>query len=84
VAKPLLPDELWERIEPLLPIPKPRRFRYPGRKPVQDRKALIGILFVLTRQGRNQKGPVRAPRTLRDSQLLIQFHLLFTRVLRLA
>ena len=47
MAKPLLPDELWERIEPLLPKPKPRRFRFPGRKPVDDRKALIGILFVL-------------------------------------
>jgi transposase len=47
MAKPLLPDELWKRIEPLLPKPKPRRFRYPGRKPVEDRKVLIGILFVL-------------------------------------
>jgi hypothetical protein len=27
MAKPLLPDELWQRIEPLLPAPKPRRFR---------------------------------------------------------
>ncbi len=47
MAKPLLPDALWERIRPLLPPPKPRRFRYPGRKPVDDRKALTGILFVL-------------------------------------
>ena len=47
MAKPLLPDELWNRIEPLLPPPKPRRFRYPGRKPIDNRKALIGILFVL-------------------------------------
>jgi transposase len=47
MAKPLLPDELWKRIEPLLPPPKPRRFRYPGRKPIDNRKALIGILFVL-------------------------------------
>ncbi|WP_406695217.1 IS5 family transposase [Singulisphaera sp. Ch08] len=47
MAKPLLPDELWERIEPLLPPPKPRRFRFPGRKPIDDRKALTGILFVL-------------------------------------
>jgi transposase len=47
MAKPLLPDELWKRIEPLLPPPKPRRFRYPGRKPIDDRMALIGILFVL-------------------------------------
>lgn len=47
MAKPLLPDELWVRIEPLLPPPKPRRFRYPGRKPIDNREALIGILFVL-------------------------------------
>lgn len=47
MAKPLLPDALWERIEPLLPPPKPRRFRYPGRKPVDHRKALTGALFVL-------------------------------------
>ena len=47
MAKLLLPDELWERIEPLLPPPKPRRFRFPGRKPLDNRKALTGILFVL-------------------------------------
>src|SRR5215472_9828305 len=47
MAKPLLPDELWEIIQPLLPPPKPRRFRYPGRKRIDDRKALTGILFVL-------------------------------------
>jgi transposase len=47
MAKPLLPDALWERIKLLLPKPKKRRFRYPGRKPVEDRKVLIGILFVL-------------------------------------
>jgi transposase len=46
-AKPWeVPDGLWERIEPLLPR-KPRRFRYPGRKPFDDRRALQGILFVL-------------------------------------
>ena len=47
MAKPLLDDELWELIEPVLPAPKPRRFRYPGRKPVGSREALTGILFVL-------------------------------------
>jgi transposase len=46
MAKPLLPDGPWKRIEPLVPPPKPRRFRYPGRQPIDDRKALIGILFV--------------------------------------
>lgn len=44
---PLLPDALWSRIEPLLPRPKRRRFRYPGRKPLTPRQALTGILFVL-------------------------------------
>src|SRR5436189_5988971 len=46
-AKPWqVPDGLWERIEPLLPV-KQRRFRYPGRKRFDDRLALQGILFVL-------------------------------------
>lgn len=44
---PIVTDELWELIEPLLPT-KPRRFRYPGRKPLDDRQVLNGILFVLT------------------------------------
>ena len=43
----ILPEELWKRIEPLLPPPKPRRFRFPGRKPLDNRKVLTGILFVL-------------------------------------
>ena len=46
MAKPLVSDELWEILQPLLPSPKPRRFRNPGRKPLDDRKALTGILFV--------------------------------------
>jgi transposase len=45
MAKPLLPDELWEIIEPILP-PHPPRPKG-GRPPVEDRKALTGILFVL-------------------------------------
>ena len=47
MAKPLVPDDLWELIEPVLPPRKPRRLRFPGRKPVDDRVALAGILFVL-------------------------------------
>jgi len=45
MAKPLVPDELWAAIEPLLPLapPKPKG----GRPPVPDRKALTGIIFVL-------------------------------------
>ena len=47
MARPLVSDELWALIEPLLPPPKPRRYQYPGRKPIESRKALAGILFVL-------------------------------------
>jgi transposase len=47
MAKQLLDDDLWNLIEPILPPPKRRRFRYPGRKPVSHRQALDGILFVL-------------------------------------
>jgi len=47
MAKPLLDDELWSMIQPLLPPPKPRRVKFPGRKPLDHRKVLTGILFVL-------------------------------------
>jgi transposase len=45
MAKPLLPDELRELIEPLLPVwtPSPKG----GQPPVTDRAALTGILFIL-------------------------------------
>ncbi len=45
MAKPLLPDALWERIEPLIPKRAPRP--QGGRPPLSDRQALTGILFVL-------------------------------------
>jgi transposase len=45
--KSLVPDALWERLQPLLPPPPRRRFRFPGRKPLDYRKVLTGILFVL-------------------------------------
>jgi transposase len=47
MAKPLLPDDLWAAIEPLLPAPPPRPYRHPGRRRIPDRQALTGILFVL-------------------------------------
>jgi transposase len=47
MAKPILDESLWILIEPVLPPPKPRRQKYPGRKPVSNRQALTGILFVL-------------------------------------
>ena len=46
VAPWVVSDALWARIEPLLPARK-RRWRYPGRKRLPDRRALQGILFVL-------------------------------------
>lgn len=42
----IVSDELWQRIEPLLPKPQRNR-RHPGRKRIPDRKVLCGILFVL-------------------------------------
>lgn len=42
----LLDDELWRLIEPLLPVRK-RPFHHPGRKRLDDRRTLAGILFVL-------------------------------------
>lgn len=45
MAAVLLPDELWELIEPLLPAP-PERPKG-GRPRVSDRACLTGILFVL-------------------------------------
>lgn len=46
MARQLVDDGLWSVIEPLLPV-KQRRQRYPGRKRLDDRLALTGILFVL-------------------------------------
>ena len=39
-------DGLWERARLVLPVVE-RRFRYPGRRRVDDRCCLEGILFVL-------------------------------------
>jgi transposase len=46
MAKPLVSNELWARVEPILPRSE-RRYRYPGRRRLEDRKVLTGILFVL-------------------------------------
>ena len=46
MAKPILPDKLWEIIGPLLPsLPSPNPKG--GRPPLGNRQALTGILFVL-------------------------------------
>ena len=46
MAKPLVADELWAIIEPLLP-PKPARPKGGHPFTVSDRAALAGIIFVL-------------------------------------
>jgi transposase len=46
LACAIVSDELWEIVEPLIPE-VPRRDRFPGRKRIDDRKVLTGILFVL-------------------------------------
>jgi len=45
MARPLVSDELWSVVKPLIPkhVPSPKG----GRPPVDDRKALEGIIFVL-------------------------------------
>jgi transposase len=48
MAKPIIDDKLWILIEPILPPPRQRRKRNPGRLPISDRAALTGIVFVLT------------------------------------
>lgn len=46
MAKPLVPDELWSVVQPLLSKRRIRR-KAGGRPPVPDRAAFAGILFVL-------------------------------------
>jgi transposase len=68
MAKPLLPDELWEVIEPLLPkwTPSPKG----GQPPATDRAALTGILFVLKTGIRwEDRSAMRAELRLRDDLL---------------
>lgn len=47
MPKTVIDDELWSRIEPLLPKRRPRNRQYAGRTPIPDRAVLTGILFVL-------------------------------------
>lgn len=46
MSRPLVSDELWETIQPLLPKHKARPGKR-GRPAVKDRAALTGIIFVL-------------------------------------
>lgn len=43
----LVPDSLWERVALLLPTPMPRPRLHNGRRRLDDRAALAGIVFVL-------------------------------------
>jgi transposase len=43
MARELVPDGLWERVAPLLPVPKKKT----GRPRADDRAALEAIIFVL-------------------------------------
>jgi transposase len=45
MAMPLVSDELWKVVEPLIPARK--TCPEGGRPPIEDRKALTGIIFVL-------------------------------------
>src|SRR5436305_8742409 len=48
MGSPVLPDDLWERLEPLIPKPKGyRHVQFAGRKPSEPRRIVTGILFVL-------------------------------------
>ena len=46
MAKALITDDLWALIEPEIPKPQ-RHFWHPGRKRLDDRAVLTGIIFVL-------------------------------------
>ena len=44
----ILSEQLWRRIEPLLPKPKKRRnIQHAGRKPADARQVMTGIIFAL-------------------------------------
>src|SRR5690348_538597 len=45
MSRELVPDELWARVEPLLPVPQSRTKR--GRPRSSERNCLRGIVFVL-------------------------------------
>src|SRR5690242_6858591 len=49
MPEPILPELLWQQVEPLLPPPKlkHRNILGAGRKPAEPRQVLTGIVFVL-------------------------------------
>jgi transposase len=58
-ARPLLTDDQWALIEPLLP--KPVQSPKGGRKPIDRRRVLEGILWILRSGARWQDLPERYP-----------------------
>jgi transposase len=46
LARQLVSDGLWGLVEPLIAKVE-RRYRFPGRKRIDVRRVLTGILFVL-------------------------------------
>jgi len=59
VREPMLTDEQWEKIEPLIP-PRPPRPKG-GRPPVDDRPCLEGILWILKTGARWRDLPAQYP-----------------------
>jgi len=48
MVEDLVPDELWRRLEPLLPAQQTvRHVKWAGRNPASHRKVVAGIIFVL-------------------------------------
>lgn len=43
----IVSDTVWEAVAPLLPA-RERRHRHPGRRPLEDRLVLQGVLYVLS------------------------------------
>ncbi len=56
---PLLTDAQWEKIAPLLP--KPPKRRKAGRPPIENRRVLEGILWILRSGARWQDLPEKYP-----------------------
>src|SRR5215211_4609759 len=61
----LVPEQLWQAIQPLLPTPP---CRYGGRPRIDDRACLAGIVYQLRTRELGCGSPVTCWRRLRDWQ----------------